>query len=384
MWYRRWMMVGIGVVALALVLATNPPMVLGQQVVKVAVGVPLTGPLANQGRGVANAIQLAVQEWNQKGGVLGSRIEVLEVDDQANPQVAVAAAEKVVADPDVLGVLYGITSSTCIPVSEIFERANLAMVSPGCGNPVFTERGLKVVTRLISRDDVQGPAGAVFVVEHLKAKKIAFIDDGTAGPRMNSDLAEQRAKTLGATTLRYVVRPGDKDFRPLLGTIPKDINALYISLWAPEAALIAKQRQDVGLNVPMAGIEAMMDEVDYIQASAGAAEGNYVTYWAPDIRNAPEAAHFLQTYQAKYGPLASYDPFAYDAANVLLTAITKVGRRDRAAIVTAVRATSGLKSVYGLPIAFDEKGDLTSRTMYVYQVQGAHFVDLHIPITVPK
>src|SRR5512145_3503414 len=99
-----------------------------QQVVKIAAGVPLTGPLAKQGQEVANAVKLAAEEWNAKGGVLGRKIEVLEADDQGNPQVGVAAAEKVVADPAVVGAVWGITSVTCIPVSEVLEKANLVMI----------------------------------------------------------------------------------------------------------------------------------------------------------------------------------------------------------------------------------------------------------------
>ena len=154
-----------------------------QEVIKIAAGAPLTGPLAKQGQEVANAVKLAVEEWNAKGGVLGKQIEVLDADDQGNPQVGVAAAEKVVADPAVMGAVWGITSVTCIPVSEIFEKANLVLISPGCTNPKVTDRGLKTVNRLCARDDLQGPAGIVFAVDELKAKKIAMFDDGTTGPR---------------------------------------------------------------------------------------------------------------------------------------------------------------------------------------------------------
>ena len=73
---------------------------------------------------------------------------------------------------------------------------------------------------------------------------------------------------MGATALRYVIRSGDKDFRAILGTVPKDVDAIYASLWAPDAALIAKQLPDVGLNVPMIGPDGQFEPVDYIQASA--------------------------------------------------------------------------------------------------------------------
>ena len=174
-------------VAVALGLIAHAPAVDAQQVVKIAAGVPLTGPLAKQGQEVANAVKLAAEEWNKKGGILGKKIEVLEADDQGNPQVGVAAAEKVAADPAVLGAVWGITSVTCIPVSEILDRVSLVLISPGCTNPKVTDRGLKNTNRVCARDDAQGPAGAIFAVQDLKAKKIAIFDDGTTGPKGVAD-----------------------------------------------------------------------------------------------------------------------------------------------------------------------------------------------------
>ena len=112
---------GVGV-ALAVAALVGGPPAEAQQTIKIAAGAPLTGPLAKQGQEVANAVKLAVEEWNAKGGVLGKKIEVMDADDQGNPQVGVAAAEKVAADPAVMGAVWGITSVTCIPVSEVLDR----------------------------------------------------------------------------------------------------------------------------------------------------------------------------------------------------------------------------------------------------------------------
>jgi branched-chain amino acid transport system substrate-binding protein len=370
---RRWLAACVSA-AVALVAGSGGvPVASAQQVVKIAVGAPLTGPLAKQGQEVANAVKLAAEEWNKKGGVLGKKIEVLEADDQGNPQVGVAAAEKVAADAAVLGTVWGITSVTCIPVSEVLDKVNVALISPGCTNPKVTDRGLKNTNRVCARDDAQGPAGAMFAVQDLKAKKIAVFDDGTTGPKGVADEVETKAKALGATVLRYQVRAGDKDFRAILGTIPKDVSVIYASLWAPEAALIAKQLPDAGLKARMVGPDGQYEPVDYIQASGGAAEGNYVTFLVPDLKKVPTAAAFVKAFEAKYGPLSSYGPLAYEAANIVLEAIKKAGKADRAAVRDAVRATKNYKGILGFPISFDEKGDVAGGTIYVYQVKGAGF-----------
>jgi branched-chain amino acid transport system substrate-binding protein len=372
MTHRRGVM-AVWVMALGLALILGPVPASAQQVVKIAAGVPLTGPLAKQGQEVANAVKLAADEWNRKGGVLGMKIEVLEADDQGNPQVGVSAAEKVAADAAVLGAVWGITSVTCIPVSEVLERVSMTLISPGCTNPKVTDRGLKNTNRVCARDDAQGPAAAIFGVEDLKWKKIAVFDDGTTGPKGAADEFEKKAKSMGAQVFRYVIRAGDKDFRAILGTMPKDINGIYASLWSPEAALIAKQLSDVGLNVRMIGPDGQFEPVDYIQASGGAVEGNYVTFLAPDMKKVPAAAEFVKAFEAKYGPLSSYGPLAYEAANIILEAIKKVGKADRAAVRDAVRATKNYKGVLGVPITFDDKGDVTGGVIFVYQVKGPSF-----------
>lgn len=365
-----------GAVALSLVACINMPVARAQDVIKIAAGAPITGQLAKQGQEVVNAVKLAAEDWNKKGGVLGKKIEVLEADDQGNPQVGVAAAEKVAADPAVMGSVWGITSVTCIPASEVLDHSNIVLISPGCTNPKVTDRGLKSVERVCARDDLQGPAAAVYMIRDLKMKKIAVFDDGTTGPRGVADAYEAQGKKMGATVLRFVIRAGDKDFRSILGTIPKDVDGIYAGIWAPDAALIAKQLADVGLKLRMVGPDGQYEPVDYIQASAGAAEGNYVTFLVPDIRKIPQAADFVKSFEAKYGTLSSYGPLAYEAANILLTAIQKVGKADRAAIRDAVRATSNFQGILGVPLTFDEKGDVKGASVYIYQVKGDAFEQL--------
>ena len=369
----RRVRVAVGMVALLLASMAGPPAALAQQVVKIGVEGPITGPLAKMGQELANAVRLAADDWNKKGGVLGKKIEVVELDDQNNPQAGVSAAEKAVADPAVVGVVIGVASAICIPASEVFERANLAMISPGCSNPKVTDRGLKVTNRVCARDDLQGPALAIFAVQELKAKKIAIFDDGTTGPRGGADEVEKKAKALGATTYRYVIRSGDKDFRAILGTVPKDIDVVVPVIWAPDAALIAKQLPDVGLNVRMIGPDGQFEPVDYIEASGGAAEGNYVTFFVPDMKKVPAAVEFVKAYEAKHGALSSYGPLAYEAANIILTAVKTVGNADRAAVRDAVRATKNYRGILGQDITFDGKGDVAGAAVYVYQVKGKSF-----------
>jgi branched-chain amino acid transport system substrate-binding protein len=356
------------------VLAAWP--VQAQDVIKIVAGAPLTGSLGKQGHEVVNAVRLAVDEWNAKGGVLGKKIALVEADDQGNPQVGSAAADKIASDPAVMGAVWGITSVTCMPVSEILDRANIAMITPGCTNPKVTDRGIKSVARVCARDDFQAPAGAVWLISELKRKRVAAIDDGTTGPRGAADEFETKGKALGATVLRFAIHAGDKDFRPVLRTIPKDVDAIYASIWAPEAAILVKQLRDAGLAVPVLGSDGLFEPIGFIHASGGAAEGDYVSFLVPDVSKVPSAQAFAKAFETKYGAVSSYGPLAYEATNILLTAIQKVGKPDRAAIRDAVRATKGYPGLLGNAVTFNGKGDVDTQNIYIYQVKGPNFVQV--------
>jgi branched-chain amino acid transport system substrate-binding protein len=347
-----------------------------QEKIKIVAGAPITGELAKQGQEVVNAVKLAVEHWNQSGGVLGKQIEVLEADDRGDAAVGLAAAKQVAADPEVLGAVWGITSITCIPASELLDGADIVMITPGCTNPKVTDRGLKSVDRVCARDDQQGPAGIYYMVNTLHMKKIAAFDDGTTGPRGVADAAQAEGERLGVTVLRFAIHAGDKDFRAVLRGIPKDVDGIYAAIWAPEAAMIAQQLPDVGLNIRMLGPDEQYEPIDYIRASHGAAEGNYVTFLVPDVHRLPQAAAFVKEFEPRFGPIGSYGPLAYEATNLLLAAIKRVGEPNRAAIRDAVRATTNYYGILGFPLSFDGKGDVRGGQVYIYQVKGDGFQQL--------
>jgi branched-chain amino acid transport system substrate-binding protein len=273
-----------------------------------------------------------------------------------------------------MGAVWGITSVTCMPVSEILDRANIAMITPGSTNPKVTDRGIKSVARVCAHDDLQAPAGAVWLISELKKEKIAAIDDGTTGPRGAADGFETKGKELGATVLRLVIHAGGKDFRPVLRIIPKDVDAIYASIWASEAAILVKQLRNAGMTVPVLGSDGLFERIAFIHASGGASDGDYVSFLVPDVSKVPSARAFAKAFEAKYGAVSSYGPLAYEATNILLTAIQKVGQPDRAGIRDAVRATKGYPGLLGNAVTFNDKGDVDTQNVYIYQVKGPNFV----------
>lgn len=113
-----------------------------QNVIRIGAAGPMTGDQSKMGIDLRNATELAVSEWNEKGGVLGKKIVMLVGDDQADPKQAVSIANKFINQKVV--ALVGHWNSSCsIPSSKYYNDANVVMVSPATTNPVLTKQGFK-------------------------------------------------------------------------------------------------------------------------------------------------------------------------------------------------------------------------------------------------
>jgi branched-chain amino acid transport system substrate-binding protein len=123
--------------------------------IKIGVATALTGRFAWTGEQTRAGADLAVQDLNKRGGVLGEPLAAVVVDDFCDPDQALAAAQKLVAEgvPAVVGHQ---CSGAAIPASSIYESAGIIFISPAATNPKLTERGLRYVFRTCGRDDLQG------------------------------------------------------------------------------------------------------------------------------------------------------------------------------------------------------------------------------------
>lgn len=340
--------------------------------IRVAVFGPMTGIYAATGKQIWTGAKLAADDINAAGGVLGMKLEVVQTDDQGDPGAGTLAAQKVADDPTIVGTLGWLNSSVAIPSSDIFAPLNLAQISVGATNPVLTARGHKNVFRVVADDDYQAPAQYLYLKKVISPlKSIALIDESTESTVLMNDRIEKLTGPDGVKTSRYSIRPQDKDFRAVIGTIPKDIDAMIANVTGAQA-LWTVQTKELGFTVPQVSNDGSLDPVQFIKAAAGAAEGMYATSGAADASLVPAAAKFVTDYNAAYGEApAGYAPVAYVAVQVMADAITRAGKADRAAIVTAM-AASNVNTILG-PMSFDEFGNPKGPQMYIYQVVGDNF-----------
>ena len=346
--------------------------------IKIGVPVPLSGGNAKMGNDISQAATLAVEEWNAKGGVLGRKLEIVAFDDACDAQQSVTAAHKLV-DGGVVAVAGGYCSSAAIPASAVYHDAGVAFVADASSNPKLTDQGFENVFRVIGRDDQQGPYAAGFMMNTLKAKKIAIIHDNTLYAKGLADAT--KAALEGKPGVQVVffdaVTPGEKDFSAVLTKVKSlSPDVTYYTGYYPEGGLIAKQFKDLGVPGKFMAGDANNDPT-FISEAGPASEGVYVTS-TPLPQDQSSAKSFIDRYKKRWnqdpGP---YSALEYDAVNVVINAIKQSGSTDRAAIIKAITATKNYQGATGA-INFDKKGDRTSVLYITYIIKGGKFVPVGV------
>jgi len=343
-----------------------------EDVVKIGMAGPMTGDQAKMGMDFKNGVLLAVDEWNSRGGVLGKKILLIVSDDQRDPKQAVAVANKMVNE-GVVGVIGHFNSSCSIPASDVYHRAGIPMITPGSTNPQLTEKGYRNVFRVCGRDDQQGKVGAEYVTKILKAKRVAVLHDKTT---YGQGLADEFKKFLGSgVDVVYYggIAQGDKDFKMVLTTVKtKNPEIVFFGGIYPEAGLLVKQARELSLNAPFMSGDGTIDTKFIEIAGAQAAEGTYLTF-SSDPNNIPTAKGFIERYRAKFGEIGPYSIYAYDATNILLTAIREARSTDGKLISDTLHALE-FDGALG-KMKFDEKGDVTESPYVVWVTRDGKFIE---------
>lgn len=341
-------------------------------IVRIGVAGPMTGDQSVFGRDERRGVNLAVQEWNQNGGVLGKNIEVIIEDDQHDPRQAVAVANRLVSD-GVAGVIGHFNSNCSIPASAVYNRAGIPMISHGSTNPQLTEQGFNNVFRVCGRDDQQGKIAADFACSTLKASRIAIIQDKTT---YGQGLADEFKKLLSGNckAVYYgTIIQGDKDFRAVLTNVKaQKPDLIYYGGVYPEGGLLVKQARQLGIKAIFMSGDGILGP-EFINIAGSAANGVYATF-GPDINNVKTAKNFIENYEKRYGEPGPYSIYSYVAANILLDAIKDSGTTNSGQVIHYLH-THTFNTAIGT-IQFDSKGDVIHSPYVIWQVKNGQFVQL--------
>ena len=345
--------------------------------VTLGVAGPLTGGIAHQGKDDENGVALAIAQANARKMTIGGKavqFRMMSEDDQGDPKVGTLVAQKFV-DAKVAAVIGHLNSGVTIPASEIYARAGIPVISGSATNPALTERGLKGVFRTVGRDDQQGPAIAAYMVQELKAKRVALVDDKTA---YGEGLATEVERALKAAKVDVVgrERTTDKetDFKAILTRIKqKNPDAVFHGGMDATGGLMLKQARELGMKSQFAfGDGACTDEMAGLAGPAG--EG--LACSQAGLPAAAASKDFLDAFVAKYGPTKLYAPFYYDAANVVIEAMRKADSVDPAKFTPEIYKLSH-QGATGR-IEFDGKGDRRNAEMTLFRMKAKEIVPVAI------
>lgn len=324
--------------------------------IKVGGNLELTGGTAMFGTAAQNAINLAFEQQNAKGGVLGGRkLTLVAADNKSDAGESTSAVTKLVTQDKVIAVIGSMTSSVTLAAIPVVTDNKVPMISPsGTNSKLTVDPANRAVRPWIFRacfiDPFQGQVGANFALKDLKAKTAAIIID------QKSDYSKGLADAFvtnfkkGEGTItgnENYVAGSDKDFRPILTRIrSQNPDMVWVPGYYQEVGLIVKQARELGMKMPFMGGDGW-DDPKLFDIGTPAAMNNtfYVDHVATDD---PGMATFVKDYKAKFNSEPNaMAALGYDAANILVKAIEEAKGTDPEKLRLAIENIKAFKGITG-------------------------------------
>lgn len=334
-----------------------------------------SGDLASYGVPSLNAARIVIDEVNANGGILGRTIELVNQDDQCKPEMATSAATRLVSDK-VDAVVGPICSGATVASLPLFQNANIIAVSPTATTPALTESGKNpLFMRTVAKDNAQAQLTSQFLLNDLKAKKVAYLHDNGDYGKGFADYNRELMEKGGAETVLFeAVTPDAVDFSAVVRKLRRaKPDVIVFGGYQPVASKLVQQMRRDRLETPFLGPDGVKDET-FLKMTGKAGEGVYASY--PKDTTTLEAYKKAREQHLKaYGSEPGFGYYnAYAATQALLDAIAKTGSTDTAALNKALR-----ENLVDTPlgkIRFNERGDAAGMALSIYQVKDGKFVEL--------
>jgi branched-chain amino acid transport system substrate-binding protein len=341
---------------------------------------PQSGFQANTGQTVAGGVRLMAEQVNRTGGLLGYELKVVVLDDEADSDVAVTVAEEIKAAVErgdkVLAVIGHPNSGQTAAAMAVYKDLPIVVITPTASEVALTHQGYRNFFRVNAANDVQAKVGAEYLVDKLAAKKVAVLyNDDPYGVDLGKLVASELTSRGAQVPLSLQVKVEQNRFTDEVARIKAaGVDAIYYAGYEVECPYLRADLRDAGLG----GLTFMASDGCFLAAtidnSDGAAEGMYVTGFAPSPKTAVDQA-WTQAYQAvEYRNPDTYSVNGYSAMEVLVEGVKKAGSLSATKIADAIR---GLDIATPLgKVQFQDDGDLRQPQIYIFQVKGGEFVQV--------
>ena len=341
------------------------------QDIKIGIAGPITGPLAFLGQHIKWGGELAVDEINQKGGVLGRKLAFLMQDSACRPADGVASAEKLLSQDRVDVMLGDVCSGSTIAVMPVMEKAQKPFIVTISTHPDITSKagvgGNKWVFRTVANDGMI----ADVVAEKMKGyKSIAIVGEDTDYGRGAARLMKERLPAGVKIVSEDYMKQTETDFLPVLTRIrAAKPDALATYVLDQQASNLMKQYQQFGLAIPLVGRPPLGSGVVSEQIASGKFDGSWTVYPYYDKFPEPKNQAFTRAYVQRYKQAPHYAGWGvYEGVLAYADAVRRAGTTDPEKVRDAL-ARSDFEGILG-PMRFDANQQARTRMMFIVVEKG--------------
>lgn len=340
------------------------------EVINIGVIAPLSGSETYYGKDMLQSYQLAVEEINAAGGVLGRDLVLYDVDDAADPMTAPQAASKIISK-QVDFVVGGYASGAIIPTMQLFYDANLLLLISCANSTNITKLGFEQ-SFMINSPGSHAVVTLSKLLKSLGSKKIALIHQGDDYTKNLADICQAELPQSGFEIATVqLMEKGNPDVSAIVTAIRNSgADFVYWCGYHADGSNVIKQLRQGGYQGNIAVGDGSASP-ELITACGSAGEGVYVTS-PPFVEFAEGGDAFMASYEAKFGVSpGNYATLCYDTIYLLKEAIETAGSIDTAKVRDAVQAAE-YQGLSGL-IKFTEERELAESNFIVLQIENGAF-----------
>ncbi|MEW6412573.1 MAG: ABC transporter substrate-binding protein [Candidatus Zixiibacteriota bacterium] len=331
----------------------------------------LTGTTATFGQSTHHGLELAVEETNNAGGLLGKKVRLLVEDDQSKPEEAATAVTKLITRDKVKAIVGEVASSRSLAAAPICQQFAVPMVTPASTNPEVTRKG-DYIFRVCYIDPFQGEMLAKFAHNSLGIRKAAILKDVKNDYSVGlAQFFRETFEILGGTVVaEQAYSEGDSDFKAQLTALKAtEPEAIIVPGYYIEAALIIKQARDLNITVPILGGDGW-DSSKLLEVGGLSLNNTYFsTHYSADDTSSL-VRNFVEKYRSRFNEMPdAMAALGYDAGLMLFDAIRRAGSTEGPAIRDALAATESFPGVTG-NITIDQERNARKPLVIISVVDG--------------
>ena len=345
---------------------------------KVKVGFigPLTGGVSVNGLGGRNSADLAVKLRNADAKTK-YQYELIVLDDECKPNVAVQVATKMAADKDIIAGATHYCSAAAIATVDTYHKFGFPVIVWGAVLPDITYRNKYAEIHRVNGTMINQNDANAALISNLGYKTVAVIHDTTDYGKGHNEYFRKALEKIGSAKIvgTFGVTADQQDFTSELTQI-KSLNpeVIYFGGLTPIGVRVRSQMDKLGIKAVFDGTSGIVSDA-FIQGLGPLAEGALAFREGAPVEKLPGGKFFMENYaKQKYdNPPEAYGAFAYAAMDMIIDTIEKVGP-DRKKVIAELAKVKDRDSIVG-KITFDDHGQNTVPVITKYVIQDGKFVE---------